>query len=347
MPPRAPPASPRWSDTRGRTSTPGAIWWPARSARRAAARGMRVHVAYGYGLFTGGLGAHYGAEAAGCTVIPMSGGQTERQVQLIIDFRARHHHDHAELHARASSMNSGGRVSIPGRAALASASSARSPGARAYGRKSSPQFGIDACDIYGLSEVMGPGVAQEFATTKEGPTIWEDHFLPEIVDPESGEVLGRGRAGRAGVHLAHQGGDARDPLPHARSDAPASGKRHRDAPLRQDHRAHRRHADHPRRERVPLADRGADPGLRRALRLTTRSKSRGPHRMDEMVVRVEARAELARPSTRARRLLAHKLKAMVGISARDRGGRVAAAQTLERQGGAGRPIAASEAARAR
>jgi phenylacetate-CoA ligase len=167
----------------------------ARSIRAAGGRaGMKVHVAYGYGLFTGGLGAHYGAEAAGCTVIPMSGGQTERQVQLIRDFAPdiimvtpsymlaildefkRLGHD-----ARSTSL----RIGIFG----------AEPWGEGMRAEIETAFNIDACDIYGLSEVMGPGVAQEFAHTKDGPTIWEDHFIAEIVDPESGRVLADGEQG--------------------------------------------------------------------------------------------------------------------------------------------------------
>ncbi|HWX33841.1 MAG TPA: phenylacetate--CoA ligase PaaK [Steroidobacteraceae bacterium] len=167
----------------------------ARSIRAAGGRaGMKVHVAYGYGLFTGGLGAHYGAEAAGCTVIPMSGGQTERQVQLIRDFAPdiimvtpsymlaildefkRLGHD-----PRSTSL----RIGIFG----------AEPWGEGMRAEIETAFNIDACDIYGLSEVMGPGVAQEFAHTKDGPTVWEDHFIAEIVDPESGQVLADGEQG--------------------------------------------------------------------------------------------------------------------------------------------------------
>ena len=167
----------------------------ARSIRAAGGRaGMTVHVAYGYGLFTGGLGAHYGAEAAGCTVIPMSGGQTERQVQLICDFApdiimvtpsymlAILDEFHRQgIDPRSTTL----RVGIFG----------AEPWGDGMRAEIESAFNIDACDIYGLSEVMGPGVAQEFARTKEGPTIWEDHFIAEIVDPASGRVAGEGEQG--------------------------------------------------------------------------------------------------------------------------------------------------------
>jgi phenylacetate-CoA ligase len=167
----------------------------ARSIRAAGGRaGMKVHVAYGYGLFTGGLGAHYGAEAAGCTVIPMSGGQTERQVQLIRDFAPDiimvtpsymlailDEFKRQGVDPRSTSL----RIGIFG----------AEPWGEGMRAEIESAFDIDACDIYGLSEVMGPGVAQEFAGTKEGPTIWEDHFVAEIVDPVSGRVLADGTPG--------------------------------------------------------------------------------------------------------------------------------------------------------
>jgi phenylacetate-CoA ligase len=167
----------------------------ARSIRAAGGRaGMKVHIAYGYGLFTGGLGAHYGAEAAGCTVIPMSGGQTEKQVQLICDFSPEiimvtpsymlallDEFRRQNIDPRSTSL----RIGIFG--------------AEPWGEKMREEieaaFDIHACDIYGLSEVMGPGIAQEFALTKDGPTIWEDHFIAEIVDPKSGEPLPDGAEG--------------------------------------------------------------------------------------------------------------------------------------------------------
>ncbi|MBK8528547.1 MAG: phenylacetate--CoA ligase [Rubrivivax sp.] len=167
----------------------------ARSIRAAGGRpGDIVHVAYGYGLFTGGLGAHYGAEKLGCTVIPMSGGQTEKQVQLIEDFRPDiimvtpsymqvivEEFRRQGKDARAMSVS----VGIFG----------AEPWTEAMRRDIEASAGLDAVDIYGLSEVMGPGVASECVETKDGPVIWEDHFLPEIVDPETGQVLPDGEEG--------------------------------------------------------------------------------------------------------------------------------------------------------
>jgi phenylacetate-CoA ligase len=167
----------------------------ARSMRAAGTRaGDMVHVAYGYGLFTGGLGAHYGAERAGCTVIPMSGGQTEKQVQLIRDFKPDvimvtpsymlvivEEFVRQGVDPRESSL----KIGILG----------AEPWTEAMRHEIETKAGIDAVDIYGLSEVMGPGVACECIEAKDGPVIWEDHFYPEIIDPDTGEVLRDGAEG--------------------------------------------------------------------------------------------------------------------------------------------------------
>jgi phenylacetate-CoA ligase len=167
----------------------------ARSIRAAGGRaGDVVHVAYGYGLFTGGLGAHYGAERLGCTVIPMSGGQTEKQVQLIHDLRPdvimvtpSYMQVIIEEFARQglNAVDSSLRVGIFG----------AEPWTEAMRADIERRAGIDAVDIYGLSEVMGPGVASECVESKDGPVIWEDHFYPEIIDPETGAVLPDGSEG--------------------------------------------------------------------------------------------------------------------------------------------------------
>jgi phenylacetate-CoA ligase len=167
----------------------------ARSIRAAGARpGDIVHVAYGYGLFTGGLGAHYGAEKLGCTVVPMSGGQTERQVQLITDFKPDvimvtpsymlnicEEFVRQGLDPRACSL----RIGIFG----------AEPWTDAMRSDIEQRVDLDAVDLYGLSEVIGPGVACECIEAKDGAVIWEDHFYPEIVDPESGAVLADGEVG--------------------------------------------------------------------------------------------------------------------------------------------------------
>lgn len=167
----------------------------ARSIRAAGGRKSdMVHVAYGYGLFTGGLGAHYGAARLGATVIPMSGGMTERQVQLIQDFKP------DIIMATPSYMlnlaDEFDRQGInPVNSSLRLGLFGAEPWTEAMRKEIETRCGIDAIDIYGLSEVIGPGVASECLETKDGPTIWEDHFYPEIIDPVSGEVVPDGEYG--------------------------------------------------------------------------------------------------------------------------------------------------------
>src|SRR5213593_3712403 len=167
----------------------------ARSIRAAGGRpGMMVHVAYGYGLFTGGLGAHYGAERLGCTVIPMSGGMTERQVQLIVDFKPSIIMvTPSYMLAIAEEMEKQG--IDPKKTSLKIGIFGAEPWTPAMRRAIEARLDMDAIDIYGLSEIIGPGVAQECIETKDGLTIWEDHFYPEIIDPESGRVLAEGEKG--------------------------------------------------------------------------------------------------------------------------------------------------------
>jgi phenylacetate-CoA ligase len=172
--------------------------WAGLVARSIYAAGGRpgdiVHIAYGYGLFTGGLGAHYGAERLGCSVVPMSGGQTEKQVQLILDFQPdvimvtpsymltiAEEFERLGLDARGCSL----RVGIFG----------AEPWTGAMREQIEHRMGIDAVDIYGLSEVMGPGVANECVETKDGLVLWEDHFYPEIINPDTGAVLPDGEEG--------------------------------------------------------------------------------------------------------------------------------------------------------
>ena len=172
--------------------------WATVMARSLFAAGGRpgdlLHNAYGYGLFTGGLGAHYGGEKLGCTVVPFGGGQTERQIQLITDFEPRlitvtpsyclnliEEMERLGLDPAASSLQ----VGIFG----------AEPWTEGMRTEIEERLGIDAVDIYGLSEVIGPGVAQECVETKDGLTIWEDHFYPEIIDPETGDVLPDGEEG--------------------------------------------------------------------------------------------------------------------------------------------------------
>ena len=181
----------------GYTADDVAMWAAcvARSIRAAGARpGDKVHISYGYGLFTGGLGAHYGAEHLGLTVIPFGGGQTERQVQLLKDFAPdiimvtpsymlalADEFERQGLNPIESTL----RIGIFG----------AEPWTNDMRLAIEKRMGIDAVDIYGLSEVIGPGVASECAETKDGPTIWEDHFYPEIIDPQTGEVLPDGELG--------------------------------------------------------------------------------------------------------------------------------------------------------
>jgi phenylacetate-CoA ligase len=167
----------------------------ARSIRAGGAKpGDMVHISYGYGLFTGGMGAHYGAEKLGLTVVPFGGGQTERQVQLIQDFKSNiimvtpsymlaiaDEFERLGLDPKTSSL----RIGIFG----------AEPWTNDMRAAIEKRMAIDAVDIYGLSEVMGPGVASECIETKDGPTIWEDHFYPEIIDPETGEPVADGEMG--------------------------------------------------------------------------------------------------------------------------------------------------------
>jgi len=167
----------------------------ARSLRAAGVRaGDTVHVAYGYGLFTGGLGAHAGAERLGCTVIPASGGQTQRQVQLIRDLQPRVIMvTPSYMLALAEEFERQGLD--PRRTSLEIGIFGAEPWTESMRQALEQRFQISALDIYGLSEVMGPGVAQECAETKDGLCLWEDHFYPEIIDPDTGEVLPEGELG--------------------------------------------------------------------------------------------------------------------------------------------------------
>ncbi|HZB36496.1 MAG TPA: phenylacetate--CoA ligase PaaK [Beijerinckiaceae bacterium] len=167
----------------------------ARSIRASGGRpGMKVHVAYGYGLFTGGLGAHYGSERLGCTTIPVSGGMTERQVQLIQDFEpdiimVTPSYMLAILDEfRAKGLD-------PRKTSLKVGIFGAEPWTNAMRAEIEDAFDMHAVDIYGLSEVMGPGVANECVETKDGLHVWEDHFFPEIIDPQTGAVLPDGEKG--------------------------------------------------------------------------------------------------------------------------------------------------------
>lgn len=302
----------------------------ARSIRAAGGRrGMRVHVGYGYGLFTGGLGAHYGAEAAGCTVIPMSGGQTERQVQLIMDFRP-------DIIMMTPSymlaiLDEFRRQGVdPRSSSLSIGIFGAEPWGEGIRNEIESAFGIDACDIYGLSEVMGPGVAQEFARTKEGPTIWEDHFLPEIIDPRSGQPVAPGETGElvftsltkeAMPVIRYRTRDLTRLLPGSvtamRHFAKISGRT-------DDMLIIRGVNVFPSQIEELILER---PGLAPHYEIEI---SR-PHRLDEVMVIVEARPDLAAEGHRDEAAaLRHKLKSLVGISAQIR---VVPSGTLKRSTG--------------
>jgi phenylacetate-CoA ligase len=302
----------------------------ARSIRAAGGRaGMRVHVAYGYGLFTGGLGAHYGAEAAGCTVIPMSGGQTEKQVQLIRDFEPDiimvtpsymlailDEFRRAGLDPRSTKL----RVGIFG----------AEPWGEGMRAEIESAFNIDACDIYGLSEVMGPGVAQEFARAKEGPTIWEDHFIAEIVDPASGRVVADGEPGELVFTSL------------TKEAMPVIRYRTRDLTrlLPGSLTCMRRMAKIFGRSDDMLIVRGVNVFPSQIEELILRCPGLAPHyeieltrtdRLDEILVVVEGRPELSDASRQAEASrLAVKLKDNIGISANIR---VAASGSLARSAG--------------
>jgi phenylacetate-CoA ligase len=302
----------------------------ARSIRAAGGRaGMKVHVAYGYGLFTGGLGAHYGAEAAGCTVIPMSGGQTEKQVQLIRDFAPDiimvtpsymlailDEFRRQGIDPRSTSL----RIGIFG----------AEPWGDGMRAEIEAAFDIDACDIYGLSEVMGPGVAQEFARTKGGPTIWEDHFLAEIVNPTTGDVVADGEQGELVFTSL------------TKEAMPVIRYRTRDLTrlLPGSVTAMRRMAKISGRTDDMLIVRGVNVFPSQIEELILRCKGLAPHyeievtrpnRLDEISIVVEARPELERHAHEAEgSLLAARLKDNIGISADIR---VAVSGTLPRSAG--------------
>jgi phenylacetate-CoA ligase len=302
----------------------------ARSIRAAGGRaGMKVHVAYGYGLFTGGLGAHYGAEAAGCTVIPMSGGQTEKQVQLIRDFAPDiimvtpsymlailDEFKRQGIDARSTSL----RIGIFG----------AEPWGDGMRTEIESAFNIDACDIYGLSEVMGPGVAQEFSRTKEGPTIWEDHFIAEIVNPINGEVVEDGEQGELVFTSL------------TKEAMPVIRYRTRDLTrlLPGSVTSMRRMAKISGRTDDMLIVRGVNVFPSQIEELILRCKGLAPHyeievtrpnRLDEISIVVEARPEFSAQAHQGEaQLLAAKLKDNIGISADIR---VAASGSLPRSAG--------------
>ncbi|MGP8033488.1 MAG: phenylacetate--CoA ligase PaaK [Steroidobacteraceae bacterium] len=307
----------------------------ARSIRAAGGRpGDIVHIAYGYGLFTGGLGAHYGAELLGCTVVPMSGGQSQRQVQLICDLRpdiimvtpsymlALVEEFHRQgLDPAASSLRTG--------------MFGAEPWTEGLRRELETRAGIDALDIYGLSEVMGPGVASECLQTKDGPVIWEDHFYPEIIDPVSGAVLPDGTHGELVFTSL-----TKEALPVIRY-------RTRDltALLPPSARGMRRMARISARTDDMLIIRGVNVFPSQIEELVLKLAGLAPHyqleltraaHLDQLAVHVEClEAPSAETRTRLARELRLGIKAMIGISAEVR---VGAPGSIERSAGKARRV---------
>jgi phenylacetate-CoA ligase len=290
----------------------------ARSIRAAGGRrGDIVHVAYGYGLFTGGLGAHYGAEKLGCTVIPVSGGMTERQVQLIVDFKPKIIMvTPSYMLAIAEEMHRQG--VDPKSCSLKIGIFCAEPWTAAMRTAIETKTSLDAIDIYGLSEIIGPGVAQECIETKDGLTIWEDHFYPEIIDPESGEVLPEGEEGELVFTSL-----TKEALPMIRY-------RTRDLTrlLPPTARSMRRMEKITGRSDDMLIIRGVNLFPTQIEELILKQPELEPHytlevtrpaHLDELTVHVEMGSQLASGSQDARRAAAQKLehaiKAYVGLSA--------------------------------
>lgn len=294
--------------------------WADVMARSIYAAGGRpchkAHIAYGYGLFTGGLGAHYGAEKLGCVVIPMSGGQTEKQVRLIHDFKpdlimvTPSYMLNIADEMRRQGMN-------PRETALRIGIFGAEPWTGEMRGELEDTFMIDALDIYGLSEVIGPGVAMECLESKDGPHIWEDHFYPEIVDPVSGEALADGEAGelvftslskRAMPVIRYRTRDLTRLLPGTA-------------------RAMRRMDKITGRSDDMLIIRGVNLFPSQIEELILRDKALAPHyqlevsrdgHMDEVKILVEAREDGAGAEARAAagQALQHAIKVNVGISTR-------------------------------
>jgi phenylacetate-CoA ligase len=294
--------------------------WASLMARSIRAAGGTPHdivqVSYGYGLFTGGLGAHYGAERLGCAVIPMSGGQTEKQVQLIQDLKPTiimvtpsymlniaDEFERQGLDPRQTSL----RVGIFG----------AEPWTDTMREEIETRFGIDAVDIYGLSEIMGPGVAQECVETKDGLTLWEDIFYPEIIDPETGEVLPDGEEGELVLTSL-----VKEAMPIIRYRT-----RDRTRLLPPTARSMRRLARITGRTDDMLIIRGVNVFPTQIEEQVCKHGRLAPHfqlvvtqrgHLDDLIVLVEPRPELAPFSENDRELvareLAHQIKAYVGVS---------------------------------
>jgi phenylacetate-CoA ligase len=309
----------------------------ARSIRAAGGRpGDLVHIAYGYGLFTGGLGAHYGAELLGCTVVPMSGGQTQKQVQLICDLKPRiimvtpsymlaiaEEFVRQGLDPAASSL----RIGIFG----------AEPWTLGMREEIEARLGLDALDIYGLSEVMGPGVASECIETKDGPVVWEDHFYPEIIDPTSGAVLPEGASGE--LVLTTLSKEALPVIRYRTHDLTML--------LPPTARAMRRMARISGRSDDMLVIRGVNVFPSQVEEQVLRVAGLAPHyqlevtregHLDQLEVKVECQSEAAADAALRSRLageLASHIKAMIGISAKVR---VCDPGSIERSAGKARRV---------
>lgn len=290
----------------------------ARSIRAAGGRpGDIVHVAYGYGLFTGGLGAHYGAERLGCSVVPMSGGQTEKQVQLIHDFGARVIMvTPSYMLAIADEME---RMGLdPAASPLEIGIFGAEPWTEQMRSEIEGRAGMQAVDIFGLSEIMGPGVAIECLETKDGLHIWEDHFYPEIIDPETGEVLPDGEFGELVITTL-----TKQALPMVRY-------RTRDLTrlLPGTARSHRRIEKITGRSDDMLIIRGVNLFPTQIEELLLQDDRLSPHyqlqvdrpgNLDELTVRVEPKPDVAGDNAAceaAAQHLSQRIKTMCGLSAR-------------------------------
>lgn len=287
----------------------------ARSIRAAGGRpGDLVHIAYGYGLFTGGLGAHYGAERLGCTVVPMSGGQTEKQVQLIADFEP----DIIMVtpsYALAIAEEMVRQGLDPAASSLRIGIFGAEPWTDELRGAIESTLCLEAVDIYGLSEVMGPGVANECIESKDGPVIWEDHFLPEIIDPDTGAVLPDGSHGELVITSL------------TKEAFPVVRYRTRDltALLAPTSRSMRRIARITARTDDMLIIRGVNLFPSQIEELLMAEQGLSPHyqlvvtrpsSLDELSVMVEA-IPAADPAERARAAasLTHRIKGLLGVSA--------------------------------
>jgi len=306
----------------------------ARSIRAAGGRaGMMCHVAYGYGLFTGGLGAHYGAEKLGCTVVPISGGMTERQVSLIEDFKP------DIIMVTPSYMLAildefKKRGMDPAACSLKIGIFGAEPWTNSMRQEIEQAFDMHAVDIYGLSEVMGPGVANECVETKDGLHIWEDHFYPEIIDPETGEVLPDGEKGELVFTSL------------TKEAMPVIRYRTRDLTrlLPGTARSMRRMEKVTGRSDDMMIVRGVNVFPTQIEEKLLEIEALSAHyqivltregRMDEMEVKVEARANAGEAAGPAGKYLAKRIKDTIGISARVT---VLAPEGIERSQGKARRI---------